>query len=92
MTSFDSLPTEKRSTLGAGLDHELAAPIREYAGDDTEFGRWLLVAVSAYYIRVRPPAFVVPDAPWREHYDNGLDPLDAFDAVLRSQLTDTTQR
>ena len=81
MTWFDKLTPEQRLMLQSRLNTHMASPVREFAGDDAGFGCWLLVAVSAYYIRFPSGELVVPEAPWRARYDKGLSPLDALDAV-----------
>jgi len=85
MTWFDNQPEGTRLAMQANLGHNLAAPVREYAEGDTGFGRWLLIAVSAYFMRVHPPEFVVPEASWRDLYDSRLTPLDGLEVVLPLQ-------
>ncbi|PPJ36483.1 hypothetical protein C5E45_20790 [Nocardia nova] len=81
MTWFDNLPAKKRLLLQSRLQDAMAAPVREYAKDDVGFGCWLLIAISAYYLKVPTAELVVPEAHWRNHYDNGLSPFEALEAV-----------
>jgi hypothetical protein len=57
---------------------------RKYAGEDEGFLRWLLVA-NAYASRKGIGLFDLADCPFRDWYDDGIEPLAAFRLALANE-------
>ncbi|WP_367139320.1 hypothetical protein [Saccharothrix sp. HUAS TT1] len=56
--------------------------LRRYAGDDVDFGIWLLVVDGACRRRLTVGIFDLPDRLWRDWYDDDMTPVQALRTLL----------
>jgi exopolysaccharide biosynthesis protein len=84
MPWIDTSPPQRRRQLETALDADGAEHLR-YAAGDPDFAMFLLVADAAAGRRLGVSIFDLPDACWRDFYDDGLTPMEAVATASESE-------